>query len=287
MARPRARCCPACDPKLAESADQHAAAGTKTMAIIRVRPATPMVCLALALLASAAASVVHRAAPPRALVRASLPRLAQSPRWTAPPSAPRAAVSRRCGAQLADIVDMALLRESRAFGGASWFAWWAQIILSVVSTVTLTFANAARANANPLMGGLVLSAAGVLCGYVSTFWMWGYKGFSKRLLRTDVDRVQLATQARRSLRLGITINLIGMGLTLLSAEQTIGVLASKALTQGLAPGAGQFGQSLANAIQPIDLLILQANTNTLVSLYIGLCTSLWLRQRRFVSDFGK
>jgi len=184
-------------------------------------------------------------------------------------------------------VDAATLRESRAFGAASWVSWWSQLILSVISTVTLTFANAARGTANPLLSGFVFSSAGVVCGFVSTFWMWGYKGFSKRLLRPDFDPTQLATQARRSLRLGITINLVGMAVTLLSAELTIGLLAAKALTQGLSPVPGQFGMSIANAVQPIDLLILQANTNTLVSLFIGLCTSLWLRQRKFVSAAPK
>lgn len=246
----------------------------------------------LVFLLASAVGVAHRAAPPRALARASLPRLGQLPSsCAASPRATRAVAARRCDARLADIViDPEVLvfqRESRAFGAASWLTWWTQMILSVVSTVTLTFANAARMNASSLTVGLVLAAAGVTCGYVSTFWMWGYKGFSKRLLRIDVDRVQLATQARRSLRVGIIINLVGMGLTLLSAAQTIGILVSKALTQGLAPGSGQFGVGLANAIQPIDLLILQANTNTLLSVYAGLCASLWLRQRRFVNDTSK
>lgn len=197
---------------------------------------------------------------------------------------PRCAVLASQGA-----VDAATLRESRAFGAASWFAWWSQLILSVVSTVTLVFANAVRSGANPLLSGLFISACGVASGFASTFWMWGYKGFSRRLLRKDVDPDQLATQARRSLRLGISLNLVGMALTLISAEQIAGVLAAKSLTMGLNPATanGQFITGLANVVQPIDLLILQANTNTLLSHYIGLCTSLWLRQRRFVSAAPK
>jgi hypothetical protein len=241
--------------------------------------------------ASGASSLHLRAvhhAPMAARARAPPPLVFRQPGRAA--ALPRRAEARRCAALASsslDSVDAGALRESRAFGAASWVSWWSQLILSVISTVTLTFANAARGTANPLLSGLVFSAAGVGCGFVSTFWMWGYKGFSKRLLRPDIDPMQLATQARRSLRLGITINLVGMAVTLLSAEQTIGLLAAKALTQGLSPVSGQFGMSLANAIQPIDLLILQANTNTLLSLYIGLCTSLWLRQRRFVSAAPK
>lgn len=184
-----------------------------------------------------------------------------------------------------------ILRESRAFRRASWFSWWSQLILSVVSSITLVFANAARPpTTNALTSGLVLASAGVGAGFVSTFWMWGYKGFSKRLLRADLDENRLATKARRSLKLGILINLVGMGVTLLSAEQIIGVLASKALTQGLGGGyaaGGQLATGLANAVQPIDLLILQANTNTLLSLFCGLCTSLWLKQRKFVEAAPK
>jgi hypothetical protein len=202
---------------------------------------------------------------------------------------PRAFAPPRCSALASDgVVDEGTLRESRAFGAASWFSWWSQLILSVISTVTLVFANAVRGSANPLLSGLLLSACGVASGFVSTFWMWGYKGFSKRLLRAEVDPTQLATQARRSLRLGITINLVGMALTLLSAEQIIGLLAAKSLTMGLNPASsGPYVAGLASTIQPLDLLILQANTNTLLSLYVGLCTSLWLRQRRFVSAAAK
>jgi hypothetical protein len=208
----------------------------------------------------------------------------------APLAFARLAPPPRCAVVASDgTVDAETLRESRAFGAASWFAWWSQLILSVVSTVTLVFANAVRTGTNPLLSGLLLSGCGVATGFASTFWMWGYKGFSKRLLRKDVDPDQLATQARRSLRLGITLNLAGMAVTLFSAEQIIGLLAAKSLTLGLNPIAsnGQFISGLASAVQPIDLLILQANTNTLLSHYIGLCTSLWLRQRRFVSAAPK
>mmetsp|Transcript_14830 Transcript_14830/g.43592 ORF Transcript_14830/g.43592 Transcript_14830/m.43592 type:complete len:254 (-) Transcript_14830:268-1029(-) len=184
-------------------------------------------------------------------------------------------------------VDPSALRESLAFRRASWFSWWAQLILSVVSTITLVFANAARQSSNPFSSGLLFASGGVIMGFVSTFWMWGYKGFSRRLRRPEVDLELLATKARRSLRLGIGINIIGMAITLLSMEQIIGQLAAKALTMGLSPAAGMFVSGLANAIQPIDLLVLQANTNTLVSLYVGLCTSLWLRQRRFVNTAAK
>lgn len=180
---------------------------------------------------------------------------------------------------------MDLAKESVAFRRASWVSWWGQLILSVVSTVTLVFANASRGpGSNPFLNGLVLAVGGVLTGFTSTFWMWGYKGFSQRLLRSDVDADALAANARRSLRLGVLLNLAGMAVTLVSAEQIVGSLAARALTQGLNPTLGsQTVYGLATTIQPIDLLILQANTNTLLSLYLGLVTSLWLKQRRFVS----
>jgi hypothetical protein len=83
-----------------------------------------------------------------------------------------------------------------------------------------------------------------------------------------------ANMLRRSIRVGVTLNLMGMLVTLLGAEQIIGGLAVKVLTmQGaLVANSG----ALPSTLQPLDILIVQANTNTLLSHFCSLVGYLWL-----------
>ena len=74
--------------------------------------------------------------------------------------------------------------------------------------------------------------------------------------------------------MGCTINLAGMFATLLGAEQIVGALAIKVLTQsGIQVTA--YGQMPAQ-LQPLDILIVQANTNTLLSHFCSLVGFLWM-----------
>jgi len=79
---------------------------------------------------------------------------------------------------------------------------------------------------------------------------------------------------RRAIRVGVSLNLIGMLVTLLGAEQTVGVLAIKVLT------AGRLQASMIPAtidgLQPLDILVVQANTNLLFSHFCSLCSLLYM-----------
>merc|ERR1712157_523027 len=72
---------------------------------------------------------------------------------------------------------------------------------------------------------------------------------------------------------GVTINLLGMLVTLIGAEQIVGVLAAKVLTsQGVFPLSGSVPTSTVSTqvLQPLDILVVQANTNTLLSHFCSL-----------------
>jgi len=73
-----------------------------------------------------------------------------------------------------------------------------------------------------------------------------------------------------------------MLVTLLGAELIVGVLAAKVLTvQGVGPfGSGLGAAAIASqTLQPVDILIGQANTNTLLSHFCGLWLRLWYGRR--------
>ena len=66
-----------------------------------------------------------------------------------------------------------------------------------------------------------------------------------------------------------------MALSLLGAENIIGVLVAKAISfQVATPGANGIGLNsgnlVAQTLQPLDILIVQANTNTLLSHFCSL-----------------
>lgn len=90
---------------------------------------------------------------------------------------------------------------------------------------------------------------------------------------------------RRAIRVGVSLNLIGMFLTLLGAEQTVGNLAIKVLTARPWMSGAATGMPMAFAtgdgLQPLDILVVQANTNSLFSHFASLVALLYLT--RFVS----
>ncbi len=71
---------------------------------------------------------------------------------------------------------------------------------------------------------------------------------------------------------------MGMFVTLLGAEQIVGSLAAKVLTmQGVSPFGNAASMAVATqTLQPLDILVVQANTNTLLSHFVSLACALYL-----------
>lgn len=177
----------------------------------------------------------------------------------------------------------------------SWISWWAQVILTSVSGITLLFAKSVMKAGSTQQGKLVppggffLAGSGVFLSVLSIFWTWGGARLSRRLLRNKnpkttkpYTRIKVATMIRRAISIGSYLNIMGMFITLIGAEQIVGLLAAKALTsQGISPfgvavsGAG-LGTIASQTLQPLDILVVQANTNTLLSHFVSLVCTLYL-----------
>ena len=130
----------------------------------------------------------------------------------------------------------------------------------------------------------LLNPLGITLSVMSIFWTWGGARLSRRLLRDGTSRISAANLTRRAVKVGTTINLLGMFVTLLGAFVILGDLATKVLTsQGMAPfGLSGVGTAAvaAQTIQPLDILVVQANANTLLSHFASLFFVLFLT--RFV-----
>jgi hypothetical protein len=151
----------------------------------------------------------------------------------------------------------------------SWLSWWSQMILTVISTVILGFAKTSHAKDAP---NLVLSGVAVFISGLSIVWTWGNGArLSRRLQYKPATRGAAANMLRRAVRVGVLLNLAGLLCNLLAAQEIIGGLALKVLTQR---------QSLLDGgLQPLDVLVVQANANSLLSHYISLACLLYLTQQ--------
>lgn len=120
--------------------------------------------------------------------------------------------------------------------------------------------------------------SGIAVSFMSIFWTWGGGArLSRRLLRRPTSRIQAANMFRKAIDVGVTLNLIGMTLTLLCAEQTVGVLAIKVLTARPWNNPGSYPMpSFDGGLQPLDILVVQANTNSLLSHFCSIVCLLYL-----------
>jgi hypothetical protein len=176
-----------------------------------------------------------------------------------------------------------LRRTSLTLWRWSSVSWWAQVILSVVSGVTLFFASAIEGQqSSAFSNGVFFSSAGLFVSVLSVTQTWRYARLASAIRQRRIDPIAVPARLTKSFNSCTAINLIGMAFALVSAEQVVGLLIARALSlQGLQSAVGsvaQYGIPL-QAIRPLDVFVVQANTNTLASHFISLASTLWLKRR--------
>lgn len=165
------------------------------------------------------------------------------------------------------------------------------MILTTISTVTLGCARnvlSLPSNQNRLSSGGIffLAGTGILISFASILWTWanGWR-LTRRLIGPKTTQLQAANLLSRAIHIGVTCNIIGLTVSLLGAEQIVGVLAIKVLTNlnNLQTGVGGVGVGVGlgglGFVQPLDILIVHANTNLLLSHFISLVTLLLLTRQ--------
>eukprot|EP00286_Rhodomonas_abbreviata_P017839 CAMPEP_0181323974 /NCGR_PEP_ID=MMETSP1101-20121128/20089_1 /TAXON_ID=46948 /ORGANISM="Rhodomonas abbreviata, Strain Caron Lab Isolate" /LENGTH=283 /DNA_ID=CAMNT_0023432073 /DNA_START=28 /DNA_END=879 /DNA_ORIENTATION=+ len=166
-----------------------------------------------------------------------------------------------------------LAKIAGRIGTTTWLSWWAQVILSVVSMVTLFFANSVKgaAQGNIVTNGIFLAGIGLALSFVNVFWTWGYSQSGKKLSTTE-DQKGSFVKLARTLKVGVIIALSGMLVTLFGAEQIVGMLVAKSISGNVVLSA----QTVQMQLQALDILVVQANTNTMLSHLASLCNSLYI-----------
>lgn len=115
----------------------------------------------------------------------------------------------------------ALQRATGAVKRYGWISFWIQLSLSIVSGIILLFSVAFTSQSGP-KSALYLTLLGILAGFLSTFWNFGYTRTAMKMQKyldlaamgRDGPKVK-KQQVIDMITKGMVINLVGLGSTLL------------------------------------------------------------------------
>ncbi|KAB2091578.1 hypothetical protein E1A91_A03G205400v1 [Gossypium mustelinum] len=178
-------------------------------------------------------------------------------------------------AKLAQVAKR-LETTSRYFKRLGNLGFWGQLVCSVVAAVILSFSVVVTGKTTS-PATFYATFGGIVAAFISVFWSFGYIRLSEKLKRTVNDPSKAPPRANvvKSLKNGIILNLLGMGAAILGMQATVGLLVAKALTssttpyyQGIAPGS--------SPVLALDVFLVQASANTILSHFLGLVFSLEL-----------
>jgi hypothetical protein len=169
---------------------------------------------------------------------------------------------------------------ARILRRSSRWAFWLQLGLAVVSIAILVFAiadpNFNLKSTNPMSGvGLFFAFSGLLVLGIGIYSAFSYTRVAEQLNDFNGGVHLKKSEVIHVLWRGLFINAVGVILTLLGVESIVGTLIAKSLTQ--VEGLAIYNSS--QLIEPLDLLVIQANVNTIVAQVMGILLAAWLISR--------
>ncbi|XP_044507471.1 protein TIC 21, chloroplastic [Mangifera indica] len=178
-------------------------------------------------------------------------------------------------AKLAQVAKR-LENTSRSFKRLGGLGFWGQLVLTVVAAVILSFSIVVTGKITS-PATFYATAGGIAAAFISVFWSFGYIRLSEKLRKTASDPSKAPPRADvvKNLKTGIVVNLLGMGATILGMQATVGLLVAKALTSSANP----YYQGVPRGYSPVlalDVFLVQASANTVLSHFLGLVSSLEL-----------
>lgn len=162
-----------------------------------------------------------------------------------------------------------------------WGFWsfWLQLVLGIISTVTLLFSTPALFETEERV---VSIRFGIFCAFIAIILLiaalvisFRYGKIGRRIKNPDPTMRPKKSETIQLIRVGLVFNLVGMLFSLLGAETLVGLALAKLLT--LSPQL--IGSNPQQYVNSLDLLIIQANTNTIGAHFAGIVTGLILLNR--------
>ncbi|CAK9315770.1 unnamed protein product [Citrullus colocynthis] len=178
-------------------------------------------------------------------------------------------------AKLAQVAKR-LEKTSKYFKRLGSLGFWGQLVCTIVAAVILSFSVVITGKITS-PATFYATAGGIVAAFISVFWSFGYIRLSDKLQRTANQPSKAPPRADvvNSLRNGIVVNLLGMGAAILGMQATVGLLVAKALTSSAVP----YYQAASPGNSPVlalDVFLVQASANTILSHFLGLVFSLEL-----------
>ncbi|PKA63563.1 Protein TIC 21, chloroplastic [Apostasia shenzhenica] len=182
-------------------------------------------------------------------------------------------------------VSKRLENTSKYFKRLGSVGFWGQLVCTVVAAVILSFSAVVTGQVTS-PATFYATAGGIAAAFISVFWSFGYIRLSEKLRRTANEPAKAPPRADvvKSLKNGIVINVLGMGAAILGLQATVGLLVAKALTssavpyyQGIPPGR--------SPVLALDVFLVQASANTIMSHFLGLVFSLELLRSVTLPNF--
>lgn len=157
--------------------------------------------------------------------------------------------------------------------------FWLQIVLGVVATVTLLFASPILIENKESTEG---SGFGIFCAVCSLIllvtsivFFFRYRRVARKISNPDPSLRPKKSDTIQMIKIGLVINLVGMLLATIGAQALVGIVLAKSLSR---PQLA-LGSNPNEFVNSIDLLIIQANTNTISAHFSGIVSGLWLLSR--------
>jgi len=124
--------------------------------------------------------------------------------------------------------------------------------------------------------GVFCAVGGLIALSVGIYFSWRYMAIADLLQTQGPAQRPNRADTIRVIRLGLIVNMIGMLLTIIGAEAIVGIVLAKSLAN---PPGALANQDPAKLVNSIDLLVIQANTNTIAAHFAGIVSSLLLLNR--------
>ncbi|MBR8833640.1 MAG: DUF3611 family protein [Stigonema ocellatum SAG 48.90 = DSM 106950] len=173
---------------------------------------------------------------------------------------------------------------AQTFRLIGWISLWTQLVLGVVSGGILLsatiFSQRSGGTNNPGTGlGIFLAVCGLITLGVSIYLAFRYTRIGRQLESSNPSNRPRKIETLQVVRFGLMVNLVGILLTLLGAQAINGTLIIKALTLPQLTGGVYTQIDPSRTIQPLDIFVVQANTNTVSAHFASLVASIWLLNR--------
>jgi hypothetical protein len=171
-----------------------------------------------------------------------------------------------------------------SFNLQRWGFWsfWLQLVLGIIAAVTLLFSTPVLFDSERAVPGNQGNQFGIFCAFLGIVLLtiaivlsFRYGRIGRKILNPDPARRPKKSDTIQLIRIGLLLNLVGMLFALLGAEALVGLTLAKALR--VSPQL--IGARPQDYVNSFDMLIIQANTNTIAAHFAGIVTSLFLLNR--------